>query len=188
MKNTLFSTVESLEVMGLNLEQSLIGNTILLCADRFFETADKRGIRIIVFDSVKRLPAIYFDKTQMEQVLINLLDNAVKYSHFNQPIEIRGMELGKKIEISIMDRGLGIPENQYERIFQGFTRSEVLDTTRYIPGTGLGLMIAKGMVERHQGTITVKSTPFLNDPRRVKRYDGYETTFFVTLPQNPREA
>ena len=188
MKNTLFSTVEALEARGLNLEHGLIGNTITLCADRFYETADKRGIRIIVFDSVKRLPSIYFDKTQMEQVFTNLLDNAVKYSHFNQPIEIRGMELGKKIEISLMDRGLGIPENQYGHIFQGFTRSEAVDTTRFIPGTGLGLMIAKRVVERHKGKINVKSAPFLNDPMRIMKYDGYETLFFVTLPQNPKEV
>ncbi len=188
MKNTLLSTVESLEALGINFEKGFIGDTIKLCVDRFFETADKRGIRIIVRDNVKRLPAIYYDKTQMEQVFTNLLDNAVKYSHFNQSIEITGRESGRYVEISILDRGLGIPKNQYERIFQGFNRSEILDTTRYIPGTGLGLMIAKEIVERHRGKIKVESVPFMKDPRRIKNYDGYETTFSVLLPQNPKEV
>jgi signal transduction histidine kinase len=124
----------------------------------------------------------------IEQVFTNLLDNAVKYSHYNQNIEITGREMGRKIEIAIMDRGLGIPADHYERIFQGFSRSEILDTTRYIPGTGLGLMIAKEIVERHKGKIRVDSAPFLKDPRRIRNYDGYETTFFVSLPQNPKEV
>jgi signal transduction histidine kinase len=188
MKNTLLSTVESLQAMGVNFERGFIGETIALCADRFFETALKRGIRIIVYDSVKKLPVLHYDKTQMEQVFTNLIDNAVKYSHYNKNIEIRGREMGKKIEISVMDRGLGIPENYYERIFQGFTRSEILDTTRYIPGTGLGLMIAKEIVERHKGKIKVKSVPFLNDPKRIKAYDGYETVFLIQLPENPKEV
>jgi two-component system sensor histidine kinase ResE len=188
MKNTLLSTVESFEALGINLERGFIGETIMLCANRFLETADKRGIRIIVRDSVKKLPAIYHDKAQMEQVFTNLLDNAVKYSHSNQNIEITGREMGRKIEIAIRDRGLGIPEDHYERIFQGFNRSEILDTTRYIPGTGLGLMIAKEIVERHKGKIRVESAPFLKDPRRIRNYDGYETTFFVSLPQNPKEV
>jgi signal transduction histidine kinase len=87
-----------------------------------------------------------------------------------------------------MDRGLGIPKDQYERIFQGFSRSKILDTTRYIPGTGLGLMIAREIVESHRGKIKVESAPFLKDPRRIKNYDGYETTFSVLLPQNPKEV
>jgi len=188
MKNTWFSTVESLEAMGVNFEKGYIIDTIRLCADRFRETAAKRGIIIIVYDSVKRLPLIHYDKIQLEQVFTNLLDNAVKYSHDNQNIEIRGMEKGRKLEISIMDRGLGIPEDHYELIFQGFTRSKFLDTTRFIPGTGLGLMIAKEIVERHKGKIKVKSFPFLNDQKRLLLYDGYETTFYVVLPEDPREV
>jgi len=188
MSNTLLSTEEALEAMGMNFEKGFIRDTIMLCADRFFEKAKKRGITIIVFDSVKRLPPIYYDKTQIEQVFANLLDNAVKYSHFNQDIDIRGKELDNAIEISIMDRGLGIPENQYERIFQGFVRSEILDTSRYIPGTGLGLKISKEIVERHKGEIKVKSFPFMEDPRRIMNYDGYETAFLVILPENPKEV
>jgi len=188
MTNTLFSTVQSLDAMGINLEKGYFSGVIKLCADRFAETAQKRSIRIIVFDSVKKLPAIFFDKTKLEQVFTNLLDNAVKYSHANQNIEIKGREVGKKIEIAIMDRGLGIPENQFELIFQGFTRSEILDSTRYIPGTGLGLTIAREFVEQHKGKIWVKSTPFMKDPRKIRNYEGYETTVFVQLPLNPKEV
>jgi PAS domain S-box-containing protein len=188
MKNTLFSTVESLEAMKTNFEKGFIRDTILLCANRFFEKAKKRGITIIVFDSVKRLPPIFYDKTQMEQVFTNLLDNAVKYSHFNRDIDIEGRELDGAIEISIIDRGLGIPETQFEHIFKAFSRGEFLDTTRFIPGTGLGLTIAKEIVERHKGKISVHSVPFVKDPVKIKNYEGYETTFFVLLSKNPNEV
>ncbi|MGH7492148.1 MAG: GAF domain-containing protein [bacterium] len=188
MTNTLFSTVHSLEAMGINLEKGYLSKTIKLCVDRFFETAQKRGVRIIVFDSVKKLPFVFYDKTKLEQVFTNLLDNAVKYSHDHQNIEIKGREVGRKIEIAILDRGLGIPENQYERIFQGFARSEVLDSTRYIPGTGLGLTIAREFVEQHKGKIWVRSVPFMKDPRKIRNYEGYETTVFVLLPFNPKEV
>ena len=184
MTNTLLSRVESFEALGANFVKGHIGDTIVFCAGRFIETAKKRGITIIVYDSVKKLPAIYFDKTQMEQVFTNLLDNAVKYSHSKQDIEIRGKQVGGEIRISIMDFGLGVPKNQYDRIFQGFTRSEILDSTRYIPGTGLGLMIAKEIVTRHHGTIRVKSFPVFRDPKKIENYEGFKTIFYVLLPQN----
>lgn len=188
MSNTLLSTEEALEAMGMNFEKGFIRDTIMLCTERFYEKANVRRIKIIVYDSVKRLPAIHYDRSQIEQVFTNLIDNAVKYSHNNQNIEIRGREIGRKIEISIMDRGLGIPSDQYAKIFQGFTRSEILDASRYIPGTGLGLKISKEIVERHEGEIKVKSVSFMEDPRRIMNYDGYETTFWVILPENLKEV
>jgi len=188
MKNSLFSALGASAAAGINLERGSLSDVIAQCAERFFETALKRGIRIIIYDSVKKLPPMYFDKTQMEQVFTNLIDNAVKYSHYNQNIEIKAREAGNKAEVTIMDRGLGIPESNYERIFQGFARSEILDSTRYIPGTGLGLMIARDFVQHHKGKIVVKSAPFMKDPRRIQAYDGYETAFYVLLPFNPKEV
>ncbi|MEK7729032.1 MAG: GAF domain-containing protein, partial [candidate division KSB1 bacterium] len=188
MKNSLFSALGAHAAAGVNLERGLLSEVMTQCVERFYETALKRGIRIIVYDSAKKLPPSYFDKTQMEQIFTNLIDNAVKYSHFNQNIEIKAREFGNKVEIAIMDRGLGIPESHYERIFEGFIRSEVLDSMRYIPGTGLGLMIARNFVQNHKGKIWIKSQPFVKDPHRIQTFDGYETTFFVLLPFNPKEA
>jgi signal transduction histidine kinase len=187
MRNALFSATESLETMGLNFEEASISETIASCAERFRETARKRGINIIIYDSVKRLPRIYYDRSQMEQVFTNLIDNAVKYSFANQNIEIKGEDHGRKVEISIKDNGLGIPERLYDQIFEGFTRSPQLDPSRFIPGTGLGLKIAKKIVTDHKGKIFVHSKPYYNDPQKVMKYEGYATTFFVMLPKNPKE-
>ncbi|MFQ5652801.1 MAG: ATP-binding protein [bacterium] len=187
MKNALASAGESFERMGLNLEKNFIGETVSACADRFFETANKRGIRIIIRDSVRNLPVSYFDKSQMEQVFTNLIDNAVKYSYANQNIEITGDDHGRKLQISVKDLGVGIPERYYQRIFEGFSRSDILDATRFIPGTGLGLKIARKIIEGHNGKILVNSKPYFKDPRKVMNYEGYATVFIVLLPKNPKE-
>lgn len=187
MRNALFSANESLAQRGLNFEEGLISETINSCAERFRETAQKRGISIIIYDNLKKLPPIHFDKTQMEQVFTNLIDNAIKYSYAKESIEIRGEDLGRKVQISIKDNGVGIPENLNEKIFEGFIRSEKLDSTRFIPGTGLGLKIAKKCVVNHKGKIFVHSKPYYSDPKKVMNYEGYTTTFVVMLPKNPRE-
>jgi signal transduction histidine kinase/PAS domain-containing protein len=187
MRNALFSAQESLEGTEQYFEQSHIHETIALCADRFRETAQKRGIKIIIYDSVRKLPAISYDKTQIEQVFTNLIDNAVKYSYAHQNIEIRGTDLGRKVEISFKDMGVGIPQRLQERIFEGFSRSEIKDSTRYIPGTGLGLKIAKKFVEDHKGKILVSSKPYFQDPQKIMNYEGYTTIFMVILPKNPKE-
>ncbi len=187
MKNALFSAAESLEMMGSNFEEGQISETINYCAERFRETAKKRGITIIVYDSVKKLPPFLYDKVQMEQVFTNLIDNAVKYSYANENIEIKGEDHGRRVEISVKDNGVGIPERWYEQIFEEFQRSDIMDRTRFIPGTGLGLKIAKKFVLNHKGKIFVVSKPYLNDPKKVMNYEGYTTTFFVILPKNPKE-
>jgi PAS domain S-box-containing protein len=187
MKNALFSAAESLEMMGSNFEESQLSETITYCAERFRETAKKRGITIIIYDNVKKLPPFLYDKVQMEQVFTNLIDNAVKYSYANQNIEIKGEDHGRRVEISVKDTGVGIPERWYEQIFEEFQRSDIMDRTRFIPGTGLGLKIAKKFVLNHKGKIFVVSKPSLNDPKKVMNYEGYATTFFVMLPKNPKE-
>jgi len=187
MRNALFSAGESFEVMGSNFEEGLISETINYCAERFRETAKKRSINIIIYDSVKKLPPILYDKTQIEQVFTNLIDNAVKYSYAAQNIEFKGEDHGRKVEISVKDNGVGIPERLHEQIFEEFQRSDIRDRSRFIPGTGLGLKIAKKFVLIHKGKIFVHSKPYLSDPKKVMNYEGYTTTFFVILPKNPKE-
>jgi Osmosensitive K+ channel histidine kinase len=145
----------------------------------------ERGISFQIRDNVKKLPPFLFDRPKIEQVISNLLDNAVKYSHDNRYIQIQGFDDGTRIHIEIWDKGLGIPESEYDNIFKGFRRGSPRDQKRYIPGTGLGLKISKEIVEGHGGQITVKSTPFLNDPRRVSIYEGYDTIFTIILPKMP---
>jgi signal transduction histidine kinase len=186
MANTLLYNDRSRGLMGFNFGEGFIQDLIQQCVSCYRLRALERGISIIIKDSIKKLPAFRFDKTKIEQVLNNLIDNAVKYSHYNRFIQIHGYDDGSKIHIEIWDKGQGIPEEEHDNIFEGFTRGSVKDKKRYIPGTGLGLKISREIVRGHGGEIKVKSTPFFDDPKKRMDYDGYDTTFTLILPKKPK--
>ncbi|MCD6286031.1 MAG: GAF domain-containing protein [Anaerolineae bacterium] len=96
------------------------------------------------------------DSVRIDQVLHNLLDNAVKYSPGGGPIDIRGYRKRNKVLFSISDSGLGIPEDQFDLIFERFYRVKG-EATEHISGTGLGLTTCRGIVEAHGGRIWATS-------------------------------
>jgi two-component system sensor histidine kinase KdpD len=100
------------------------------------------------------LPPVELDYLQMDQVLTNLLENAVRYTSPSSPIEITAEVVDSQIMVSITDHGPGIPPDDLERIFDKFYR--VLGTARKgtsIMGSGLGLAVCRGLVEAHGGRI-----------------------------------
>jgi len=92
----------------------------------------------------------------MEQVLVNLLENALKYSPPGSPVEIKAWAAWKSLTLSVTDQGPGIAPGEEERIFEKLTRGEA-GTSR--PGAGLGLAICKGIVTAHGGQIQAVSRP-----------------------------
>jgi two-component system, OmpR family, sensor histidine kinase KdpD len=123
------------------------------------------------------LPPVELDYLQMDQVLTNLIENAVRYTPPESPIEVSAQIDGEQMVISISDRGPGIPQAEKERIFDKFYR--VLSTQRNaatIPGSGLGLAVSKGLVEAHGGHIWVEDRP------------GGGSIFRFTLPVGKAEG
>ncbi|OCT11065.1 histidine kinase [Paenibacillus pectinilyticus] len=103
------------------------------------------------------LPSVPLDEVLMEQVLINVISNAIKYSPEGSSIHILAVKGSEGfIELTIEDEGQGIPPGDRERIFEKFYRGT---STKQIPGTGLGLAICKSIVEAHGGSITATSRP-----------------------------
>jgi two-component system sensor histidine kinase KdpD len=96
------------------------------------------------------------DVALFEQVLVNLLDNAVKYSPSDTPIDVNVLQTGNAIRIEICDRGIGIPVDDLERVFDKFYR---VQRPEKVSGTGLGLAICKGIIEAHGGTIKASNRP-----------------------------
>lgn len=96
------------------------------------------------------------DFVLMVQVLVNLLDNALKYSSSNAPIEVTARLVGGTLEIAVADRGFGVPPEDLERIFDKFYR---VHRPAEVSGTGLGLAICKGIVEAHRGRIWAQNRP-----------------------------
>jgi PAS domain S-box-containing protein len=113
-----------------------------------------------------------WDGYRIEQVLTNLLSNALKYGE-GKPIEVRVLQLGERAVITVQDQGCGIPENIQDRIFQKFERAV---SHSNISGLGLGLYIAKQIVDIHGGAIRVSSKP------------GCGSSFTVELPVGQEEA
>jgi two-component system sensor histidine kinase KdpD len=95
-------------------------------------------------------PLVPMDFTLMVQVVVNVLDNAVKYSPEKTMIEISADLTDKNARIQIADRGVGIPTDDLPRVFDKFYRVQRPES---VSGTGLGLSISKGIVETHHGTI-----------------------------------
>jgi two-component system sensor histidine kinase KdpD len=102
------------------------------------------------------LPFVSVDFGLIVQVLVNILDNALKYSPPDSPIEINGRQVAQQIEIAIADHGIGIPPEDLLRVFDKFYR---VQRPHNVPGTGLGLSICKGIVEAHGGRIWAENNP-----------------------------
>lgn len=113
----------------------------------------ERSLRV---DVPGDLPMISVDFVLIVHVLKNLLDNALKYSPENSPLEVRAWSAQGEILISVADEGPGIPPDDLERIFDKFYR---VQRSEQVAGTGLGLAICKGIVEAHGGRIWAENRP-----------------------------
>jgi two-component system sensor histidine kinase KdpD len=110
----------------------------------------------ITVDIAPNLPLVPVDYVLTNQVLINLLDNAAKYSPENGLINIRAWQNSESLQIDVEDQGPGIPDEDLKRIFEKFYRVKRFEN---VVGTGLGLSICKGIVEVHGGKIWAENLP-----------------------------
>jgi two-component system sensor histidine kinase KdpD len=123
--------------------RDVIGTSLQALKDKL----EKRDVRINISQNMPEVP---MDFTLMMRVFVNLVDNAVKYSNQETPIEITAKLLENEAEIEVKDKGFGIPDEDITRIFDKFYRAV---KPRQVTGTGLGLSICKGIVEAHGGRI-----------------------------------
>jgi two-component system sensor histidine kinase KdpD len=126
------------------------------------EAALERAKQMLAGRDVKlqlpeKLPPVGVDLERIAEVLVQLLENAAKYSPAETPITITAEPAGKMVSISVADRGPGIDDMEQSLIFEKFYRGR--DQRYRIQGTGMGLAIAKAIVEAHGGTIGVTSQP-----------------------------
>ncbi len=122
------------------------------------------------------LPPVELDYLQIDQVLTNLIENAVRYTPVGSPIDIAVRRVEHAVEISVADRGPGIPAADRERVFDKFYRvMETQTRTSRTTGSGLGLAVCKGLVEAHGGHIWVESR------------EGGGAIFRFTLPLHETE-
>jgi signal transduction histidine kinase len=103
------------------------------------------------------LPLARVDPQAFSQALVNLLSNAVKYSGADRTIMVKAAQTNGQLEVSVSDRGLGIPTREQGRIFDCFYRAT--NTSTHVPGAGLGLALVKHFARAHGGAVTVTSAP-----------------------------
>jgi signal transduction histidine kinase len=121
------------------------------------------------------LPAVRGDGNAVAQCLLNLLDNAVKYSRQRKEIRVVAGERDGGVAISVQDRGIGIPARDQKRIFEKFVRLED-GLVHDVKGAGLGLSLVQQIMRAHNGRVEVSSVP------------GEGSTFTLWLPKSPAEA
>jgi signal transduction histidine kinase len=115
------------------------------------------------------LPRVRGDRDRLQQVLTNLLDNAVKFSPAGENVLVSAYRQDSRVRIDVADRGPGVPADQQRLIFEKFGRGNIAGSPG-IPGTGLGLFIARSIAEAHGGTLEISSAR------------GQGATFTLSLP------
>jgi len=121
------------------------------------EKLGEKNLKVIVYLSQDASP-IRADETRLQEVLYNLLENAVKYSRENGEIRVQAARRGSEIVLSVSDDGIGISKDDLPRIFERFYRADKA-RTRELGGTGLGLAIVKHIAQLHGGRVEAESEP-----------------------------
>lgn len=161
------SIMESRKIK-MHLEEIHIEPLVEDTANFLQPSCDKKGITISA-RVPKLLSTIYADEDRLQQVLMNLIDNAIKYTSQGGSITIVATEDDGFVTIAVNDTGVGIPLHEQDRIFERFYRVEK-ERSATSGGRGLGLAIAKHIIDAHGGTIGVKSEM------------GKGSTFYFSLP------
>jgi two-component system, OmpR family, sensor histidine kinase VicK len=156
--------------LQLDREASSLNELVHEVVTTFRQTYDTHSIELIMEDEL----IVDMDSHRIEQVITNLLTNAVKYSPDGTTIVVTVKKDDDNAVLSVKDQGIGIPEEHQEHVTKRFYRVEKDDETKY-PGLGIGLYISQQVVEQHQGRLWLES----------KKNEG--STFYVSIPIHSKD-
>lgn len=159
---------KDVETEGIQLMESGIKDVLESAIQISKPLADSKGMEIRLFCDDGLIARI--NPPLLEQAIVNLLDNAIKYSDEKRPVKIEARHDEKELLIHIIDNGRGIEQEHLPRIFERFYRVDKARSRR-LGGTGLGLAIVKHIIQAHKGHVTVTSTP------------GKGSTFSLHIPK-----
>lgn len=165
-------------------------NLIKNCRDRYLPFAQTRGIEIFVIRNEYDIPDVFWDKGKIDVAVSNVLHNAIKFSHYRKDIKIYLDNYRDLISIDVNNFGFGIAIEDKEGIFNEFKRSKLKDPRRPIPGSGLGLSVARRFIEKHGGTIRVTSKRegrehSLSEADSPSDWESFNTNFNILIPIKP---
>lgn len=153
--------------LRLNLHETTIDDIYSTISDDMTLRARTQH-RLLTVDIPLDLPTVAADTSSVSEVLVNLIDNAIKYSYEGGSVHVTAEQKDSSVEIIVSDTGIGMPSNIVGNLFHKFYRSHRSRET--VAGTGIGLYISKAIVESHGGTMQVRSV------------EGEGSTFSFTLP------
>jgi two-component system phosphate regulon sensor histidine kinase PhoR len=157
--------------MAINYTKFKINDLIKEVFESMEMKASQHHIKLVFKQKYDEPIPVYADREKMVQVLVNLIDNSLKYGKEGGSTSISLFELHDQVLVEVTDDGIGIEEKYLPRLFERFFRTDT-SRSRQIGGSGLGLAIVKHIVEAHQQTINVRST------------EGLGSTFGFTLQKN----
>ncbi|MET0343298.1 MAG: 7TM-DISM domain-containing protein [Polyangiales bacterium] len=160
--------------LTMTVERSNVQALVREAVEPMTPLAERAGIRIDV-DVAPEVSSLTVDPVRIRQVLLNLLSNALKFSEGRGPVTVRVRDAGDRCEFAVQDRGIGIAERDFARIFSSFEQVHRGNTRRY-GGTGLGLSISRSLVRMHGGEMWFHSEV------------GQGTTFFFDIPKRLGEG
>jgi signal transduction histidine kinase len=167
MLNTLMDISEAESgTLHLQRESIPLSEVVDRAVDLYRDAADARGVALHAA-TPESSPIVSGDRTRLEQVAANLIDNAVKYTRAGGRVDVEILREADRALLRVRDTGAGIPPDETSRIWDRLFRG---DTSRAERGLGLGLSLVKAIVEAHGGTVDVESAP------------GRGSTFTVSLP------
>ena len=140
--------------LALDLDEVDLREVIKECLEAAQPTAEEGQLELVA--EIDDVPSMLGDRSRLAQVLDNLVSNALKFTPHSGRVSVRVFADGDERSCEIVDTGVGIPADEQDRLFERFFRSSNA-TEQAIPGTGLGLTIAKTIIERHEGSITIES-------------------------------
>ncbi|HOP40659.1 MAG TPA: ATP-binding protein [Geobacteraceae bacterium] len=153
-------TLSRIESGAMHLEPAAI--TLASAVNRALHLLDQKArakdVSLQGGETLAHLPLVQADPDKLEQVLINLLDNAIKFTPAGGSVTVAAVELKDRVRIDVKDTGIGIPPKDISRIFERFYRVDAA-RSRELGGTGLGLSIVKHIVQAHGGSVAVESFP-----------------------------
>ena len=157
----------------LRLEQFDLAELAANVLTRFEYAQERTAQHELLLEATEPVEGIW-DRGRVDQVLTNLISNAIKYSPDGGQVHVRVRRVGEVAQMTVRDNGIGITREERAKLFQPFVRGE--NVRREITGTGLGLYITRRIVQNHRGTISVKSEP------------GRGSTFTIRLPLITRQV
>jgi PAS domain S-box-containing protein len=159
-------------VFELEYKQMPAAQLIKYCIGALQAQADAKKVLLLAHGTEE---IVWCDPDRITRVIVNLLDNAIKYSHAGAYVEVKVTPSSSMLRFSISDQGRGIPQDKLSSVFERYKQVERADEFEK-RGSGLGLAICKAVIEAHKGSIGVESEP------------GSGSTFWFELPNGPAQA